>query len=118
VGFITCKLSKGYYFTLLGELHGVEDQGGNYLHGIYVTSPNKRVLIEEGVQKLNVNQEFFPSKFNGNIGKEPLWLEREIVQRCVGLWLVGTTLENLASSKPKKNLCRWKQLHLCAPMNN
>jgi hypothetical protein len=55
----------------MGEHHGSKHRRGNCLHNIHVATTEQDIVIEWGIDNLNVNKNGFTPEFNGNILEEP-----------------------------------------------
>ena len=56
---------------IVGEHHGMKYRRGQSLHRIHVATPKKDVVIQQRVDKFNVNEDSFSPEFDGDILKEP-----------------------------------------------
>jgi hypothetical protein len=54
----------------MGEHHRSKHRRGHYLHSVHVSSSKQDVVIEWGVNNLNVDKDGFSPKFNGDILKD------------------------------------------------
>jgi hypothetical protein len=55
----------------MGEHHGSKHRRGDCLHSVHVATTEQDVVIEQGINNLNVNKDGFSPKFNEDILKEP-----------------------------------------------
>jgi hypothetical protein len=55
----------------MGEHHGSKYRRGNCLHSIHVATTEQDIVIEWGIDNLNVNKNGFSPEFNRDILEEP-----------------------------------------------
>jgi hypothetical protein len=56
----------------MGKHHGLEHGRGDFLHGIHVAMTKQNIIVEWGINNLNVYKDGFAPKFNWDILEEPL----------------------------------------------
>jgi hypothetical protein len=56
----------------MGKHHGSEHRRGDYLHSIHVATTKQNIVVEWGIDNLNVNKDSFSPEFDGDILEEPL----------------------------------------------
>jgi hypothetical protein len=64
-------LVDGDDLPIVGEHHRSKHRRGHNLHSIHVATSKQDVVIEQGIDNLNVNKNGFSPEFNGDILKEP-----------------------------------------------
>jgi hypothetical protein len=56
----------------MGKHHGSEHRRGDCLHSIHVATTKQNIVVEWGIDNLNVNKDGFSPEFDGDILEEPL----------------------------------------------
>jgi hypothetical protein len=56
----------------MGKHHGLEHRRGDCLHSIHVATTKQNIVVEWGIDNLNVNKNGFSPEFDGDILEEPL----------------------------------------------
>jgi hypothetical protein len=56
----------------MGKHHGSKHIKGECLHRIHVAMTKQNIIVEWGIDNLNVNKDSFSPEFNGDILEEPL----------------------------------------------
>jgi hypothetical protein len=55
----------------MGKHHGLEHGRGDCLHKIHVAMTKQNIIVEWGINELNVNKDGFSPEFDGEILEEP-----------------------------------------------
>jgi hypothetical protein len=64
-------LVDGHNLSVVGEHDCSKDGRCHWLHSIHVATSEQDVVIEQGVNNLNLDKDGFSPEFNGAILKEP-----------------------------------------------
>jgi hypothetical protein len=59
-------------FPIVGEDHGVKHRRSDFLHHIHVAMSKENVVVQRGINDLNVNQDHFILYLYGEILENPL----------------------------------------------
>jgi hypothetical protein len=57
-------------FSVMGKHHGSEHRRGDDLHSIHVAMTKQDIVVERGIDNLNVNQNGFSPELDGDILEE------------------------------------------------
>jgi hypothetical protein len=71
VMLIMCNLADDDDFTIVGEHHRLKHRRGYYLQIIHVAMSKKDIVIKQGVDNFNVDEDGFSPKFDGDILEDP-----------------------------------------------
>jgi hypothetical protein len=66
-----CNLVDGDDFPIVGEHHHSKHRRGHCLHSVHVATSKQDIVIEWGIDNLNVDEDGFSPEFDGDILKEP-----------------------------------------------
>jgi hypothetical protein len=55
----------------MGKHHGLEHIRGDFLHRIHVSMAKQNIVVERGINNLNVKKNGFSPEFNRDILEEP-----------------------------------------------
>ena len=90
-GIVISQLVDGHDLPIMGEHQKSKDGRGNDSHCIHITTSKEKVVIELGIENLDVNQHSFTNYHNRDIREDALGLINTtiIATKGIGRMLKG-----------------------------
>jgi hypothetical protein len=60
----------GNDLSIMGKHHGSENRRGDDFHSVHIATTKQDIVVERGIDNLNVNQNGFSPELNRNILEE------------------------------------------------